>query len=75
MSNPFPIENRAGLAEERFAPWRTLLRTQSSVKQILDWMFEHNPPLAPADLLAQDEFSHDLIVPVREGYWLVYDCT
>jgi hypothetical protein len=71
----FPVENRARLPEAEFAPLAVVLAGQRSLKHAIDWLVGHRPPLAPADLVAQDEFSHDLLVEYPGGVWLVYDST
>lgn len=72
---PFPIENRANLPADRFAELAAVVAGQSSVKHALDWLLGMTPQVVPADVVAQDEFSHDVLFPYPEGCWLVYDCT
>ena len=43
------------------------------MERALGWFFGQSPPLAPEDLIAQDEFSYDLLVPYRDGLYLSYD--
>ena len=43
------------------------------MERALAWFFGQLPPLAPEDLIAQDEFSYDLLVPYRNGMYLSYD--
>jgi hypothetical protein len=75
MQTGFPIENRAGLTPDEFAPLTTAVAGHRSIKHAIDWLAGHSPPLAPADMLTQDEFSHDVLVPYAGGLWLVYDVT
>jgi hypothetical protein len=63
MSEPIPVENRAGLPAEAFAPLERVLREQSSMTRAMAWWFAQKPPLSPAGIVAQDEFSYDLLVP------------
>lgn len=67
------LENRAGLPPERFAALAGTLAGQRSLRVALDWMLAQSPPLAFADLVAQDEFSSDALVPLPDGLWLAYD--
>ncbi len=71
----FPIENRAHLAPEAFEPIASALARQTSIKQALDWLRKLEPPRAPIDLVTQDEYSHDILVPFADGLFLAYDCT
>jgi hypothetical protein len=68
-----PVENRANLAAEIFDPIRDILQTHHTMERALAWFFAQSPPLTPADLVAQDEFSYDLLVPYRDGLYLSYD--
>jgi hypothetical protein len=74
METPFPVENRACLPIAAFDRLASVLAGQRSIKQALDWLLSHQPPIAPADIVTQDEFSHDILVPYI-GSWLVYDST
>jgi hypothetical protein len=71
----FPIENRSCLAPAEFASLRERFATHTSVKHGLDWFLGMTPPVPPVDCVAQDEFSHDVIFPHPDGFWVVYECT
>ena len=68
-----PIENRASLPQPTFAPLAAILADQRTMKYALDWMMRQTPPLAPTDVVTQDEFSHDILVEYPGGLFLVYD--
>lgn len=42
---------------------------------IFDWGRKQVPSLVPADVVKQDEFTHDVLVPFPGGRWLVYGTT
>ena len=46
----------------------------TSLEQILDWMQTQQIPLDQLDLIAQDEFCHELLVP-WQGRWLIFGLT
>ena len=46
----------------------------SSLEKILAWMQANRLPLAELDLIAQDEFSHDLFIPWQHR-WLIFGLT
>lgn len=75
VANPFPIENRANLPPAEFSDLAAAVARHASIKHALDWSLGLSPPVAPADAIAQDEFSHDVLFPYRPDCWLVYDCT
>ncbi|MGL4555346.1 MAG: hypothetical protein ACRC33_29615 [Gemmataceae bacterium] len=72
MSPTIPVENRAGLSAEAFAPLEAALREQSSMRRAMAWWFAHQPPLSPAGMITQDEFSYDLLIPHPGGLVLSY---
>jgi hypothetical protein len=68
-----PIENRANLAPDVFSRLAVPLSKQHSIKNAIDWLAGHQPPLTLTDIIAQDEFSHDILVEYPGGLWLAYD--
>jgi hypothetical protein len=46
----------------------------ASLEKILAWMQAKQLPLAQLDLVAQDEFCHDLFVPWQDR-WLIFGLT
>lgn len=73
MSDAIPVANLAGLSESEFAEVRQVLCQQSSMERALNWFFAMQPALTPEDLIQQDEFSYDLLVPYPGGLYLSYD--
>jgi len=71
----FHIENHASLPTDSFGRIADTVATHRSIKSAVDWMTGHDPPLAPAGMVTQDEFSHDILVAFPGGLWLVYDST
>jgi hypothetical protein len=44
-----------------------------SLERLLPWLRERGQELAALDLITQDEFSYDLLVPLgRSGEWLSF---
>ena len=71
----FPIENLGNLPPEVFDRIAEDVASHRSIKHAIDWMARQNPPLFPAGMVTQDEFSHDILIACRDGLWLVYDTT
>ena len=46
----------------------------TSVDKALAWMQANSISMEQLDMIAQDEFTHDLLVPWRNG-WLVFGLT
>ena len=45
-----------------------------SLEQVVRWAFRQTPPSDVADVVVQDEFTHDVVIPWR-GVHLVFDTT
>jgi hypothetical protein len=69
------VEIRAGIAAEDLSSLTGAMARQHSIKHAVDWLAAHDPPIAPAGMVTQDEFSHDILVDYPGGLWLVYDTT
>jgi len=63
----------------RFARIAEELSTQDNLKDVMAWALSQPGgtfiPSVVAELIVQDEFTHDVIVPWRDGLVLVYDTT
>ena len=75
MSRAPRVENRAGLPAPDFDRLSAELAGLVSMGRALSWFASHRPPLAPEGMVAQDEFSFDVVVPLREGLCLAFDST
>jgi hypothetical protein len=67
------VENRARLPLAVFDALQQVVQTQHTMERALAWFFAVVPSLAPEDIVAQDEFSYDLLVPYPGGLYLSYD--
>lgn len=70
-----PVENRARMKRRAFNALAASLRGQRSLRIALPWLLSHDPPLAPSAAVAQDEYTHDIVVPYAKGLFLTYDST
>ena len=43
--------------------------------EIFSWGRAQEPPVHPADVIKQDEFTHDILVPLPSTRWLVSGTT
>ena len=73
------IINHANLSSEAVADISGELSAQENLKDVMAWAFSHPRgtfiPSVVAEVIVQDEFTHDVIVPWRDGLVLVYDTT
>ena len=73
------VINRTSLPGERFAVTLSHLPEHENLQQVIQWALADRSntfiPGVVAQVIVQDEFSHDVVVPGREGLVLVYDTT
>jgi hypothetical protein len=72
---PIPFTDFANLPlAERDALAKVVTQHQG-LDQIFAWGRAQSPPSHPADVIKQDEFTHDVLVPLPGDRWLVYGMT
>jgi hypothetical protein len=73
------INNYAGLSDDQLADITRDLDGQRTLDDMLKWALRSDPahftPTIVSDVVAQDEFTNDVIVPWRDNLVLVYDST
>ena len=71
--------NQANLSPQTIAEIEAQLSDQENLKDVMTWALSSPSgtfiPHVVADVIVQDEFTHDVVVPWREGLVLVYDTT
>ncbi|MGC2236194.1 MAG: hypothetical protein WA584_08535 [Pyrinomonadaceae bacterium] len=72
------IENLANLSQAEFANLENELAKHKTLGKVLAWASSQPKndflPQIVADVITQDEFTHDVIVPYK-NLFLVYDTT
>ena len=73
------VLNHAELPSEAVADIARELSAQENLKDVMAWALSAPRgtfiPSVVAEVIVQDEFTHDVIVPWRDGLVLVYDTT
>lgn len=69
------VSDNAGLAAEDLAAVRRLAAEQRTLGDVLDWCRAHRLLPRWPEVVTQDEYTHDVIVPYRDALHLVYDTT
>jgi hypothetical protein len=73
------VLNQANLSLHTIAEIEAQLAEQENLKDVMTWALSYPSgtfiPQVVADVVVQDEFTHDVVVPWREGLVLVYDTT
>lgn len=72
------IFNLAKLPASKFSELKSRLEKHKSLRQVLAWAGAETKndflPQIVADVITQDEFTHDVVVPYK-NLFLVYDTT
>ena len=73
------IANHANLSSEAVADIAAELSGQENLRDVMSWALSAPSgtfnPFVVAEVIVQDEFTHDVVVPWRDGLVLVYDTT
>ena len=73
------VINHANLDPEQIAKIAIELSEQHDLGDVMKWALANSQgefiPSVVADVVVQDEFTHDVIVPWRDGLVLIYDTT
>ena len=70
-----PLIDYAGLANDEVASLERVVSEHRGLDDIFAWGRRQDPPVHPADVIKQDEFTHDVLVPLAAQRWLVYGTT
>ncbi|MCB9762557.1 MAG: hypothetical protein H6739_22350 [Alphaproteobacteria bacterium] len=69
------MRDLAGLPAPRLAAMTAELGAHTTLEKVARWGYAKQPFVEVADVIVQDEFTHDVLVPLPDGLWLVYDST
>ena len=73
------VLNHAQLTPQTINEIEGQLGDQQNLKDVMNWALSYPAGTfisqVVADVIVQDEFTHDVVVPWREGLVLVYDTT
>ena len=69
------IENRAGVDAGTLRRLEALVAGQRTLEDVVRWGLSQEPPLLVADVVVQDEYTQDVVLPLPTSGFLVYDTT
>jgi hypothetical protein len=52
-----------------------LVAIHRTLEDVVRWGLALTPPVIIADVVVQDEYTHDVVLRHPSSYWLVYDTT
>ena len=75
MTEELVLERVGEIEGSRHREIQQEISSHIGLKTARDWCLASEPPILDTEVVTQDEFTHDLIVPLRDGLFLVYDST
>jgi hypothetical protein len=69
------LTDHAGITAAEMAELQGAIAGHHGLDDIFAWGRSVVPPVTPTDVIRQDEFTHDVLVPLPSGRWLVYGTT
>jgi hypothetical protein len=69
------LDDRAGLDAGEARALIGELEPLGSLHALIHWGLRRDPSLIVADVVIQDEFTHDVVMPFRDDLFLVFDTT
>ena len=70
-----PILTAGNIANERLTAIRQELGALRTLAQVLAWTRTSSPPRPVSCIVTQDEYTHDVVVPLDREIFLVFDTT
>ena len=46
-----------------------------TLADVLKWAREQTPPAPVSEIVTQDEYTHEVVLPFQDGHFLVFDAT
>ena len=75
MTNPFEVSTAGQIESRELGRFRLALRSLRTLGAVLEWLRAQDPPRDVGEIITQDEYTHDVIVPWSERLTLVFDTT
>ena len=69
------VEAEGDISQRDMTRFRIALRGLRTLAPVLEWLRAQEPPRVVREIITQDEYTHDVIVPWAERLTLVFDTT
>jgi hypothetical protein len=69
------LEDRAGLTPEAYGALDAATARHVTLADVIRWGLAQEPQRIVVDAVVQDEYTHDIVVPIADPHHLVYDTT
>ncbi len=70
-----PVTAAGSIGPELLARLRAQLRQRPTLGDVLVWAQTQRPPAGVAEIVTQDEYTHDVIVRTQPPAFVVFDTT
>lgn len=74
-SRSIPVRGVAAIAPEVLARAEAVFARRHTLADVLQWAREQSPPRAVAEIVTQDEYTHDVVLPFDGSHFLAFDAT
>ena len=69
------LHDRVGLDDATRQEIESAVAQHHMLDTVVKWGFGCDPRRVVSSVVAQDEYTHDVVLPWGDGLFLVYDCT
>ena len=70
---PIPLIDRADLDLSERQRLAEIVANQTTLGDVLQWGLTQKPVRQPEEIVTQDEYTHDVVIPLAPPLYLVYD--
>lgn len=70
-----PVDSVGPITPRDLARFRLAMRELRTLAKVVEWLRVQEPSRLVADIVTQDEYTHDVVVPWSERLVLVFDAT
>lgn len=72
MGSP-PLRRHVDASPALVSRVEALVQDHLTLRDAVAWAATLDPPRTPADIVTQDEYTHDVVIEFDRGLYLVYD--
>ena len=70
-----PVHGVGAVPREIIARAEASFADRSTLADVLQWAREQSPPRSVAEIVTQDEYTHDVVLPFDGSHFLAFDAT
>ena len=70
---PVPLIDLAHLDPAERDRLAAVVQNQTTLGDVLEWGLAQKPVRQPEEIVTQDEYTHDVVIPIAPPHYLIYD--